>query len=108
MIKALPLDSQELEIWRYLNSPKLRADKRNRTIPLLDIFRSDDTVFVVMPEWTYVSSLPSCLNVREHLDDAVQYIEVCRSDFRQDWSIRRSGPKHDVDTYPVIGSPIYA
>jgi hypothetical protein len=87
-MKALPVDSHELKFLRYFNSAELRADKRNRTIPLLDIFRSGDTVFVVMPDWTYVSSLSPALNIKEHLNDARQYIEVCSLSYRDSGACR--------------------
>ena len=41
--------SQELEALRRLNSPLLRANPRNRTIPVLEFIKWGDLVFAVMP-----------------------------------------------------------
>ncbi|RDB26627.1 hypothetical protein Hypma_005527 [Hypsizygus marmoreus] len=41
----------ELDILKWLNSPKARADPRNISIPVLEYIKYNDYTFVVMPRW---------------------------------------------------------
>ncbi|KAG2004502.1 other/AgaK1 protein kinase [Coprinopsis cinerea AmutBmut pab1-1] len=44
-------ESDELKIYRRLNTPGARADPRNRTLPVIDYITYDGLVFVVTPRW---------------------------------------------------------
>lgn len=41
--------SQELQALQRLNSPLLRANPRNKTIPVLEFINWGDLVFAIMP-----------------------------------------------------------
>ncbi|KAJ7186572.1 kinase-like domain-containing protein [Mycena filopes] len=51
ILKYVPTDGPECEIIKHLSSPVLRADPRNRTIPLLGVLPMPDSpwTFLVMP-----------------------------------------------------------
>ncbi|KAG2004476.1 other/AgaK1 protein kinase [Coprinopsis cinerea AmutBmut pab1-1] len=54
IIKLVSAPNQELEelrVWQRLNTPQVRADPRNRTLPVLDIITYDGLVFVVASRW---------------------------------------------------------
>jgi len=76
VIKALRTDSNELKVLWKLHAPHLRRDPNNRTIPVLDWFRTGNTAFIVMPEWTRAQAHMSPLNVKEEIQEAIQHLEV--------------------------------
>ncbi|OCH94980.1 kinase-like protein [Obba rivulosa] len=67
VIKAVHLQSHELEIVRYLSSPPLRNHPMNHCIPVLDLIQvpKDDIAFVVMEEWApqHVAGVPCNLRI---------------------------------------------
>ncbi|KAF9473320.1 hypothetical protein BDN70DRAFT_997697 [Pholiota conissans] len=52
------LESQEIPILMRLNSPEMRADPRNRTVPVLDILILPDRAFIVMPMLIFFHQFP--------------------------------------------------
>jgi hypothetical protein len=42
-------ESDELEVYKRLNTPQARQDPRNHTVPVLEWLEHDGLVFVVMP-----------------------------------------------------------
>lgn len=49
-IKAVTSSSSmEWDILRYLNSPPCRSDRRNRTIPVLDVLYVGEWILVIQP-----------------------------------------------------------
>ncbi|KAF4576591.1 non-specific serine/threonine protein kinase [Pleurotus pulmonarius] len=67
MVKAVHVDSRELDIIRYLSTPPRRMDPMNHCIPVLDLIevRDDCLAFLVMEEWSsqLVSVTPCCLRL---------------------------------------------
>ncbi|PCH37415.1 kinase-like protein [Wolfiporia cocos MD-104 SS10] len=52
MVKLVKRDSTEVVLLRYLNSPELRSDPRNHTIPVVEIIdASADLCILVMPKF---------------------------------------------------------
>ncbi|KAF8962536.1 hypothetical protein BDZ97DRAFT_2059492 [Flammula alnicola] len=52
------IDTQEIPILLYLNSPEMLADPRNATVPLLDVIILPDKAFIVMPLLIRFNALP--------------------------------------------------
>ena len=76
-IKKLRKGSRELEIARYLDSGELRKDKRNITVPILDVFSEENSTmeFMVMPllkQFDY----PSFSSVDEVIEFMKQTLQV--------------------------------
>ncbi|KAF8189339.1 kinase-like domain-containing protein [Pholiota molesta] len=70
-----PEGSIELQILRLLNSPSLRSDPRNATVPVLEFLEFDDWRFVVMPFYKESDRYP-LLSAQECLDFACQVAEA--------------------------------
>ncbi|KIJ42172.1 hypothetical protein M422DRAFT_48368 [Sphaerobolus stellatus SS14] len=64
--------STELKVLRLLTSPSLRADKRNRVIPVINFLETRDFVIVVMPGWGQCWFLPPCGNMITRGDLAIK------------------------------------
>ena len=58
VFKALEYESTELKVLRMLTTPPLRADKRNRVIPVLNFLETRDIVIVVMAGWGFSWDAP--------------------------------------------------
>ncbi|KAJ7664368.1 kinase-like domain-containing protein, partial [Mycena polygramma] len=76
VLKCVPTDEEEISIIRYLNSPSMRLDPRNHTIPLLDSFPMPESpwTFLVMPYGRRFNYPPfHCRN--EFLEAMTQFLE---------------------------------
>lgn len=73
-------DKQELGILQYLCDPERRDHPRNRTVPLLDHFKStdDDIILLVLP-YLCAFDVPPFSFVDEALDFIQQTLEVCNT-----------------------------
>ncbi|KAF5379481.1 hypothetical protein D9615_006630 [Tricholomella constricta] len=61
VIKCIDTSTEELPIYRYLASPELMANPRNRTAPLLDVVllpNDDSQVLIVMPQLLQFNQVP--------------------------------------------------
>ncbi|KAG6899595.1 hypothetical protein C0993_008827 [Termitomyces sp. T159_Od127] len=61
IIKVVDSSTDEYPIARYLNSPELRSDKRNRSVTILDVmpYPGDDTkLLMVMPHLVHFNRVP--------------------------------------------------
>ncbi|KAF8955331.1 hypothetical protein BDZ97DRAFT_1858275 [Flammula alnicola] len=61
VLKVVETRSKEIPILQYLNSEAVRADPRNKTVPLLDVImipQTDATALIVMPILLGFSELP--------------------------------------------------
>ncbi|KZS89795.1 hypothetical protein SISNIDRAFT_416488 [Sistotremastrum niveocremeum HHB9708] len=99
-LKLVPTDTQELPIWTYLSSPKLKSDPRNHCVPLLDVHPlpdSDDEVLAVMPILVYfhrpsfetLGEIMLCVHTYlEGLaflhDHHVAHLDICTANVLQD------------------------
>ncbi|KAJ7875896.1 hypothetical protein B0H14DRAFT_2715078 [Mycena olivaceomarginata] len=76
VMKAVPNDTPELAVLRRFSSPPLRADKRNRVIPVLDfVATKHDFVIVIMPGWGMCWQLPPCGNMTTRGELAMKLVE---------------------------------
>jgi hypothetical protein len=50
-IKVVKSTSEELQVTQYLNSPTIRSDNRNHTIPTISTIQAGDWTFVVQAWW---------------------------------------------------------
>ncbi|KAJ7689955.1 hypothetical protein B0H17DRAFT_1201982 [Mycena rosella] len=61
VLKAVPTESPELKALHLFSGPSLRADKRNRVIPVLDFVETaHDFVIIIMPAWGLCWQSPPC------------------------------------------------
>ncbi|KAF7301090.1 Protein kinase domain-containing protein [Mycena indigotica] len=76
VVKRFPTNSREATIHRYLDSPELRSDPRNHTIPLLDVMVMPDTPwsFLVTPYAREIDYPPFHCRL-EFVECMTQYIE---------------------------------
>ncbi|EIW85161.1 kinase-like protein [Coniophora puteana RWD-64-598 SS2] len=74
VLKAVHMQSRELGVVRYLDSPPLRRNSLNRCIHVIEI-EDDDIAFIVMEEWTscFLLNPPCCL--RQYWDFVEQVVE---------------------------------
>lgn len=79
VLKKVRTQTDEIPVARYLSSNELRADSRNRTMPLLDIIpipADDEHCLIVMPLlrefWT-----PPFKNRGEVIEALRQFLQVC-------------------------------
>ena len=70
-----PEGSIELRIFRLLNSPSMRTNPRNATIPVLEFLEFHGWTFIVMPAYESCDAY-YFLSSRECLDFACQVSEV--------------------------------
>ncbi|KAF9481616.1 kinase-like protein [Pholiota conissans] len=70
-----PESSIELQILRLLNSPPLRANTRNATVPVLEFLEFHGWIFIVMPTHDCCDAY-FLLSSRECLDFACQVLEA--------------------------------
>ncbi|PCH37321.1 kinase-like protein [Wolfiporia cocos MD-104 SS10] len=71
MVKLVKRDSTEVVLLRYLNSPELRSDPRNHTIPVVEIIdASADLCILVMPKFEFYPLLVD----RRNLDALHDYV----------------------------------
>ncbi|KAE9396077.1 kinase-like protein [Gymnopus androsaceus JB14] len=80
VIKAVHRESRELDIIRFLSSPKMRRQPMNHCIPVHDLIDivEDDIAFIVMEEWSsqlIIHDAPCCLGL--FLAAIRQCIEHC-------------------------------
>lgn len=79
VLKAVPTDSPELKALRLLSSPSLRADKRNRAIPVLDFVETTHNfVIIIMPAWGNCWQSPPCGNMTTRVELAMKLTETLR------------------------------
>ncbi|PPR00538.1 hypothetical protein CVT24_005512 [Panaeolus cyanescens] len=69
--------SEELLIWRRLDSPTLRNHARNRTIPVLEYLEFDGLIFIVMPWWSSPgqNDFATCAEVLNMADYVLDYVD---------------------------------
>lgn len=80
VLKALHIirGKRELDIVTFLDSPLLRSQPHNHTVPILDNFKIQDWNFIVMPYWS--SPFEGQLvqrQVDDYFDLLIQALEVC-------------------------------
>ncbi|KAG2004777.1 other/AgaK1 protein kinase, variant 2 [Coprinopsis cinerea AmutBmut pab1-1] len=69
-------ESDELKIYRRINTAEARADPRNRTLPVLDYIHYNGLVFVVTPRWGPIMvGAPPFTKVEQVLSMVEQYFE---------------------------------
>jgi hypothetical protein len=67
--------SQELKIWKHLNSNEQRKDWRNHT-SLLHSLEAGNWTLLVTPAWTSNAEDSHCAHLGELLDMGMQLLEV--------------------------------
>ncbi|KAJ7074496.1 kinase-like domain-containing protein [Mycena amicta] len=76
VLKRLNSPSRELAIHQYLDSPPLRSDPRNHTIPVLDVLPLPDTPFsILVTPYCREFDYPPLHCRLEFVDAMTQYIE---------------------------------
>jgi hypothetical protein len=77
VLKCLPAASEEVRIALFLTSPEMRADPRNRTVPIIDIIPipGDKHVLLVMP-YLRVFDTPPFHCIGEIIDAFRQFLQV--------------------------------
>ncbi|KAJ7639223.1 kinase-like domain-containing protein [Roridomyces roridus] len=77
VFKAVPNDDIELKVLGLLCSDPLRADTRNRTIPVLEFVETrHDFVIVVMPSWGFSWYCPGCGSMATRIELALKLVET--------------------------------
>ncbi|KAJ7639222.1 kinase-like domain-containing protein [Roridomyces roridus] len=77
VLKAVPNDDTELKVLRLLSSHPLRADKRNRTIPVLEFVGTrHNFVIVIMPSWGICWQEPACGSMATRIELALKLTET--------------------------------
>jgi hypothetical protein len=78
VIKAFSTTRPELRLLQMLNSQEMRADPRNKTVPILDLLLAPDTdeiVLAVMPKLMEFLVIPFQF-VEEVFEALAQYLNV--------------------------------
>ncbi|KAF5379388.1 hypothetical protein D9615_006642 [Tricholomella constricta] len=78
VMKIVDTSAEEIQIIRYLTSPELLRDPRNRTVPLLDVLHlpdNDSQALIVMPQLLQFDRLPF-RRVGEIFEAIYQYLQA--------------------------------
>ncbi|KAJ7639225.1 kinase-like domain-containing protein [Roridomyces roridus] len=77
VLKAVPKEDTELKVLRLLSDHPLRADKRNRTIPVLEFVETrHDFVIAIMPYWGTAWKEPACGSMATRIELALKLAET--------------------------------
>ncbi|KAJ7583416.1 hypothetical protein C8J56DRAFT_791209 [Mycena floridula] len=82
LIEPRLVHGNELKILEYLNTPELRANPMNRTIPVLEFITYDKLTFAVMPRWegelgglyADFTDVHQLLHVCQHLFEGLDFL----------------------------------
>ncbi|KAI0054128.1 kinase-like protein [Auriscalpium vulgare] len=76
VIKVVEKDSEEINILRFLNSPSLRSDRSNHTIPLLDVIEATNCTYIIEPAWELEPFHTLLWQVDDYFNITIQTLEA--------------------------------
>lgn len=80
ILKAMRPTTSEYAVLKRLSTNPLRADRRNHTIPVLEIMELGEWAITVTPEWGFGHWFP-CVTAAEYVEFARQMFEVTHSGY---------------------------